>query len=361
MNISKLFTACLLPPLLLAGCGKSESLVNRYARFLTEPNTYVCMHTDTPPLIDGVLDDEVWGQAGFDARFSDISGEDYPSPRFNTRVKLLWDSDFLYVGAELEEPDLCAYVLGRDEIVYHDNDFEIFLDPDGDGRNYFEIEINAAGNCFDLFLAGPYRDPDRPFISFGWDCTGMQFATAMKGTLNDPSDRDEGWSLELAIPASSVRAEWDSVFAAGKLLRLGFSRVEWQWDVKDGVYSRRLKEDGSLLPEDNWTWGPTGMVAMHMPERWGRVLLADDPSAAGPAEVSPVEKLLWAMFYEQEAAFSKSGRYLKSVPLGKEDRKLLPKGSSLKMESTTDHYKISISLPDGSALGIDQSGRFFTK
>ena len=46
----------------------------------------------------------------------------------------------------------------RDEIVFHDNDFEVFLNPSGDGRDYFEFEINALNTTWDLRLVKPYRD-----------------------------------------------------------------------------------------------------------------------------------------------------------------------------------------------------------
>jgi len=42
-------------------------------------------------------------------------------------------------------------------IIFHDNDFEVFLDPDGDNWMYYEIEVNAAGQVWDLMLVKPYR------------------------------------------------------------------------------------------------------------------------------------------------------------------------------------------------------------
>ena len=41
----------------------------------------------------------------------------------------------------LQEDDIKAKLNQRDTIIYHDNDFEVFLDPDCDGQNYFEIEL----------------------------------------------------------------------------------------------------------------------------------------------------------------------------------------------------------------------------
>lgn len=70
---------------------------------------------------------------------------------------MLWDDDCLYVSAVLEEPNIQARLTKRDTIIYYDNDFEVFIDPDGDGHHYFEIENNARGVIFDLLLNRPYR------------------------------------------------------------------------------------------------------------------------------------------------------------------------------------------------------------
>ena len=52
-----------------------------------------------------------------------------PSPRFRTRVKMLWDDNYLYIAAELEEPNVAAKLTERDSVIFHDNDFEVFIKP----------------------------------------------------------------------------------------------------------------------------------------------------------------------------------------------------------------------------------------
>ena len=72
---------------------------------------------------------------------------------------MLWDDEYLILGAVLQEEDI-KRLTQRDTIIYYDNDFEVFIDPDSDGHNYFEIETNARGVIFDLML-------DKT-LSFGW-------------------------------------------------------------------------------------------------------------------------------------------------------------------------------------------------
>jgi hypothetical protein len=225
---------------------------------------YLCRRAVHSPVIDGRLDKPFWASAEWTADFVDILGDAGPRPRLRTRAKLLWDDEYLYVGADMEEPDVWATLTERDAIVFHDNDFEVFLDPDDDRQDYLEIEVNALGTIFDLRLERPYRDGGP--AHHDWDCDGLLVAVHVAGTLNDPRDSDEGWSVELAIPFAAV-APYSRVPCPprpGDAWRLNFSRVQWSTVIEDGC-TRKLPD----TPEDNWVWTPMGLVDMHLPERWG--------------------------------------------------------------------------------------------
>jgi len=249
------------------------------------PRVYVCGRCETPPAIDGRLDDAAWRAAPWTEPFVDIEGDLRPAPEFETRAKLLWDDEALYVGAWLEEPGLWATYAERDMVVYHEHDFEWFIDPDGDNHDYFELEINALGTVWDLFLTRPYRDAGDALDA--WDVPGLRSAVRLDGTLNDPADVDRGWAVELALPwkAFAQGGHRPAPPAPGDRWRLNFSRVEWTLDVVDGAYAKRAGADGRPLPEHNWTWSPQGLVAMHYPERWGLLQFAPGAAAdAAPAE-----------------------------------------------------------------------------
>jgi hypothetical protein len=244
------------------------------------PLEYACVRAPSPPEFTGDLDAGVWSLAGWTADFRDIEGAARPDPEFQTQVKMLWDETHLYVGCTMEEPDLWATYDQRDMIVFHEHDFEVFIDPDGDGNEYYEIEINVLGTIFDLFLHRPYRSGGP--AEHGWDTSNLKFAIHTDGTINDPGDRDRGWTVELAIPFAdlkppSIRADgtaWSlppitehqrtPVPHVGETWRINFSRVEWDLEVVDGSYQ---KIEGR--PEYNWTWTPQWEINMHVPERWG--------------------------------------------------------------------------------------------
>lgn len=122
------------------------------------PRGYVCYRAAAPVQIDGRLDDVSWQAAPWTDDFIDIEGGARPRPRFRTRVKMLWDDTYLYVGAAIEEPHVWATLTRHDSVIFHDNDFEVFIDPNGDNHEYAEFEMNAHNTTWDLLLTRPYRD-----------------------------------------------------------------------------------------------------------------------------------------------------------------------------------------------------------
>ncbi len=230
-----------------------------------QPRQYDCHRAGSSLKIDGRIDDAAWSNAPWSDAFVDIVGADHPKPRFLTRVKMLWDDDYLYIAAELEEPDVWATLTEHDSVIFRDNDFEVFLNPTGDGLKYFEFEINALNTGWDLFLDKPYKQGGKADNS--WEMPGYKSAVAIDGTINESRDRDKGWSVELALPWSAFSERSGKGRPnIGEAWRMNFSRVEWQVRVADGKYE---KVPG--LKEDNWVWSPQGIVNMHVPEKWGVV------------------------------------------------------------------------------------------
>jgi len=228
------------------------------------PAHYECARATGQIRVDGLLDDAAWNNAPWTVDFSDIEGTKRPAPRFRTRAKMLWDDLFLYIAAELEEPDIRATLTEHDSVIFHDNDFEVFLNPSGDSKNYFEFEMNALNTGWDLFLPKPYREQGK--ADNGWEIPGLKTAVHIDGTLNHPGDKDRRWTLEIAFPWTAFTER--SGFGKprdGQQWRINFSRVEWRTEVVDGKYRQ--------LPgkEDNWVWSPQGVIDMHRPEQWGYV------------------------------------------------------------------------------------------
>jgi hypothetical protein len=275
------------------------------------PRHYVCYRAAGPIVIDGQLDEAAWQAGPWTEDFVDIEGDRRPPPRFRTRAKMLWDDHAFYIGAELEEPHVWGTLTQHDAVIFHDNDFEVFIDPDGDHHNYAELEINALNTTWDLLLKKPYRDGG-PAVN-EWEIPGLKTAVHVDGTINDPTTRDRGWSVEIAIPwqALAPLSAQPAPPRPGDNWRLNFSRVEWLHEVVAGKYR---KVPGRR--EDNWVWSPQGVVDMHRPETWGYVQFARGrPGQAvfRPDPAGPGRHVLMRIYYAQRAFHTAHGTYAGSL------------------------------------------------
>jgi len=257
--------------IVLAGCSSGRLTAGGATSAGSAPLRYVAGRALGPIAIDGRMTEAAWSRARWTSDFTDIEGSLRPRPRFRTRVKMLWDDHYWYIAARLDEPDLWATIRERDAVIFRDNDFEIFADPSGTARRYFEIETNQFATVWDLFLPKPYSEGGHAVNE--WNIDGLHIAVALDGTINHPGDRDRGWSVELAIPWTAFADSGHNVVPPrpGSEWRVNFSRVEWDADPVGGRYVKRVDSAGKPLPEHNWVWSPQGVINMHVPARWGFV------------------------------------------------------------------------------------------
>lgn len=230
--------------------------------------------------IDGKLDE--WVGVPKSSRFVDLI-EGTPT-LYDTRAAVLWDDQYLYVGFWLEEPNVTATLTDRDAPIYRDNDAELFI-AGSDG--YYEFEINAYGTIYEVLFFWkeaferkgygqlPGLDPShpkaRPFNGVGfrnhprgarigfwnWDFPDLKSAVSVDGTLNDDSDVDRGWTVELALPWSGLErlARGDGRRLppkSGDVWRMDFSRFN--------TYKAPANDSGG------WAWSPHGVWDSHVPE-----------------------------------------------------------------------------------------------
>lgn len=333
--------------------------------FFTIPRHYVACYTTESPTIDGNIADPVWENALWSEPFRDIEGDLKPEPPLLTRMKMLWDDKYLYIAAELEEPHIWSYLQNHDDIVYHDNDFEVFVDPGNNSHQYFEIEINASNAIFDLFMPKAYRNGGGALVS--WDASGLKSAVHIYGSLNNPSDVDKCWTVEMAIPIAAITMYGSNVLPRdGRIWRINFSRVNWHTEIVDGKYVKRKDVTGKNLREENWVWSPQGIINMHAPERWGYLLFsAKTKPSEVPQFVMPfIEKqrqYLWLVYYRQKEYFGKNRKYAPSLAeLGIKPTifEIDNKKNTLSMEAASTQFSAKIESAE-SSMSINDEG--FTK
>lgn len=328
----------------------------------TLPENYVVGYTSTAPFIDGNINDEAWKSAQWTDSFRDIEGDIKPKPYYDTKVKMLWDSTYLYIAANMEDENVWAYLKERDQIVFFDNDFEVFINPVNTSHQYFEYEINALNTVFDLFLPKPYRSGSGALIS--WDSKRLKHGVHIYGSLNDPSDKDKGWTVELAIPFSDITvANSANIPQDGDIWRINFSRVQWETEVSGNKYVKKRDANNKVLPENNWVWSPQGIIDMHAPERWGYLQFSTNKAGTKLPEFTlPYSELqrqyLWLVYYKQRQYRYANGKFARNLKeLGiPEVVSLEGKQNKLSMESTSSQFSATISAPDTREIRINNEG-----
>lgn len=308
--------------LLFNNCLSSPVADTIFAQAIPEPQInfspkhYISYKTDGEININGKLDEVNWQQAEWTELFSDIEGNLKSSPRFKTKVKMLWDNKYFYIAAQLEEPDVWGTLKMRDTVIYRDNDFEVFIDPDGDTHNYYEFEMNALNTVWDLLIIKPYRLGGPPVNA--WDIQGLLTGVHIDGTLNNPNDKDKGWTVELAFPWEVLLqcSGQKTLPVTGDQWRINFSRVEWQTEAINGSYKKKINPaTGYNFPEDNWVWSPQGIIDMHFPEMWGYVQFSEKNAGKGKDEFihRQEEDAKWIcrqIFYKESEYYSRHGEYI---------------------------------------------------
>ncbi len=360
MNLIKLTTSLFLI-ILVDFQGKAQNLFDGWEYLFQTKKSYVVYKTPEVILIDGKADENSWEKAEWTDLFVDIEGENKKLPTYSTKIKMLWDDENLYLFAKLTEPHIWAYYTEHDQIVYHENDFEVFIDPDRTTHEYFEFEINAQNTLFDLFMTKPYRNGGIPLIS--WNADGFRSAIFLDGTLNQPGDTDKSWTIEMAIPFHDLRL---GVHAQkpenGTHWSINFSRVQWQTEIIDGKYIRK-KDDatGRILPEDNWVWSPVGVINMHYPERWGILQFSTYEVGEKTIEFTlPADEkyreYLWLLYYKQTQFKSENKTYAQTL-----DELDFPENPEkdvvISMQATGNQFFAELKAPGGLKLTINHEGR----
>jgi hypothetical protein len=206
--------------------------------------------------IDGKLDEDDWKQAQTSPPF--VQTMTGGKGEFAAGVRVLYDATHLYVGYEVQDAYLKCTFQKNDEHLWEQDAVELMVDPDGDAKNYFEVQVSPSGLVFDTRYDS--RRQPRPFGVMTWS-SEANAKVLLRGKLND-SAADQGYSVELAIPWTAFAAGPTPAKppAAGDVWRMNFF-------VMDAL------EQGQRAVG----WSPPLIGDFHTLERFGRVVF---PQAA---------------------------------------------------------------------------------
>jgi hypothetical protein len=227
----------------------SASLVNQAAI-----PRYEVKRASSAPVIDGKLDEPAWSQASAPITLQFL-WDSQTGAKQKTAARLLWDAQARYLGFDVEDADVTARFLQRDDPTYRDDAVEIFINPDPKQETlYYGFEMNARGVLYD------YLNYNSRTLFKRFDATGMKIATVIRGTLNVPGDTDQGWTLEAAIPWANFEELSRRPPVAGAVWRANFNR----WD--GFVPARRMSIWSD--PQNTTSWP-------HVPSRFGEIVFVE--------------------------------------------------------------------------------------
>jgi hypothetical protein len=218
-------------------------------------------------VIDGVLDEAGWQRAAQTGAFVNVgNGRPAGDASLGGEARLLWDQGGLYLGIDVRDrtvrggfpPD------ATDPHLWERDTVELMIDPDGDGdnRDYYEVQVNPQNLVFDSQFDDynrPRGGPSGPFGHQDWTA-GLRSAVKVRGTLDDDSDVDEGYTVELWLP-------WTSLSKA----RHAPPRPGDRWRMN--LYA--MQDNGGVA------WSPIlGQGNFHRAARFGRVEWVGSPARA---------------------------------------------------------------------------------
>ncbi|KAK9768924.1 hypothetical protein K7432_000051 [Basidiobolus ranarum] len=181
----------------------ASSLGNNTCK-VPSPKTHVSYRASGPIVLDGKLDDEAWKKVPWTENFGNILGAagTPPPSMMNTRVKIMFDEEYIYVGAQIDEEIIRAKPECGDK-AWDDNDFQFYLDADRSNRNLKVIKMNALGVYDSVIYDKP---PSNNGVAKPWDIKSkFEFKVYTNGQVNDPRwRRVKGgfWSVEWKLHKS---------------------------------------------------------------------------------------------------------------------------------------------------------------
>ena len=195
---------------------------------------------DTPPVIDGKLDDEVWKQATVFKDFLQTKPGDNVAPSRESIAMMGYDSKFLYLGFHcFDEPNnVRATVAKRDE-VFGDDNVRVFLDTFNDQRRAYVLGWNPLGIQQD----GIYTEGSDTDFS-------VDIVMESKGMLTS-----DGWTVEVAIPFKSLRYE----AGRGKLWGFNVQRNFFRFNDEFDSWMPQSREIASQLSQEGHITGLEGI------------------------------------------------------------------------------------------------------
>jgi len=212
---------------------------------------YLVKRATGPINIDGKLEEADWAAC---KPIRLVGYNEGVSVKQQTTARILWDDGYLYISWHCEDSQIWSTLTVRDDTLYQQEVVEVFINPDGDREAYLELEVNSLGTLWDGFVLK--RDSGLIGI-LAWNSFELRRGVNLEGTVNDPSDKDKSWSVELAVPLDELVTAPNVPSKSGDKWRLNLYRID---------LPQRNKELA-----DYSAWSPVSGESYHDPDRFGEI------------------------------------------------------------------------------------------
>lgn len=220
-------------------------------------------------VIDGNLSD--WGSIPFTPDF--VIHNTSAAALRNTKAKMLWDNNNLYVAFQVTDQDMKGSLVAHDASIFNSDDLiEVFLDFDGNGTNYIELGVSVINTSYDFIIICPAASCGGWQSNTAWNITGFQSAVQRTGTVNNAGDTDVGWNIEMQIPFSGLAT------ATGSGFSIPAASTHWRGNLFRIDYSTPV-----AAAQEYQAWSPYTSFGFHQPASFGHFYFSD----ALPLEEEP--------------------------------------------------------------------------
>lgn len=193
---------------------------------------YDCHRASSPIKIDGKIDEPDWLRAEIVTFIVPVTNADAQS---RTEAKVLWDDKYLYVSYKAFDKDVWSYLDKRDSSTCQEDCLECFIQPDPKAAPYMNFEINALGTVYDACALSRYAGGGDCHRWRRWNCKELKVGITVDGTRNNPSDVDNSWQMEVAIPFANLPPLNGRIPKVGDTWNILLARYDYSVYLPDGV------------------------------------------------------------------------------------------------------------------------------
>jgi Carbohydrate family 9 binding domain-like len=190
---------------------------------------------------------------GADAAWAKAKPIAWGPAKYSTSFRALWSDAGLYLRFDASDPDPWWTMTKRDEWLWQEEVVEIFLDIDGSGTNYAEVEISPGNVICDVRMVTPWPDKQ---MDYSWNLEGIESRVRF---ASDAGGRQTGWNATAFLPWSGFKTLPSAANVvlpprAGQAFRFNVFRVE--------------RPNGKQDPEKDAVevaWSPPDGPSFHVP------------------------------------------------------------------------------------------------